>query len=82
MKQSSSEGDFNRAETLASDQLESKLNNLELEEVKLDAEANEEAAQNGVFGTALAIISTIMGGGIVSIPFAYAVEGVGVGITV
>ena len=32
--------------------------------------------------TALAIISCIMGGGIVSIPFAYAVEGVLVGISV
>ena len=32
--------------------------------------------------TALAIISTIMGGGIVSIPYAYAVEGILVGITV
>lgn len=38
--------------------------------------------KNGMWGTALAIISTIMGGGIVSIPYAYAVAGVGVGISV
>lgn len=37
---------------------------------------------NGVWTTALAIISTIMGGGIVSIPYAYAVEGIGIGITI
>ena len=33
-------------------------------------------------GTALAIISTIMGGGIVSIPYAYAVAGVTIGISI
>jgi len=31
--------------------------------------------QNGVFVTTLAIISTIMGGGIISIPYAYSVAG-------
>ena len=36
--------------------------------------------RNDMCGTALAIISTIMGGGIVSIPFAYSVAGVWVGI--
>ena len=40
------------------------------------------AEGNNVVGTALAIISTIMGGGIVSIPFAFAVAGVYVGLTV
>ena len=35
-----------------------------------------------MMATSLAIISCIMGGGIVSIPFAYAVEGIYVGITV
>ena len=35
-----------------------------------------------MLGTALAIISTIMGGGIVSIPYAYAVEGIATGMTV
>ena len=35
-----------------------------------------------MFGTALAIISTIMGGGIVSIPFAYAVAGPLVGLSI
>ena len=46
-------------------------------------EIEEVAAEgNGVYGTALAIISTIMGGGIVSIPFAYAVAGIAVGLTV
>ena len=38
--------------------------------------------RNSVVGTALAIISTIMGGGIVSIPFAYAVAGPAVGLSV
>ena len=36
--------------------------------------------RNGMAGTALAIISTIMGGGIVSIPYAYSVAGVWVGV--
>ena len=47
-----------------------------------DAKEKEKAGRNGVFGTALAIISTIMGGGIVSIPYAYAVAGVTIGISV
>ena len=42
----------------------------------------DEGGSNGVAATALAIISCIMGGGIVSIPYAYAVEGILVGITV
>ena len=41
-----------------------------------------QAGKNGVGGTALAIISTIMGGGIVSIPYAYAVAGFGTGIAI
>ena len=45
-------------------------------------EKDPNAAQSGVGQTALSIISTIMGGGIVSIPFAYAVAGVAVGLTV
>ena len=44
--------------------------------------STDQEGTNGVAGTALAIISTIMGGGIVSIPYAYAVEGIIVGITV
>ena len=47
-----------------------------------DAKQKEKAGRNGVCGTALAIISTIMGGGIVSIPYAYAVAGVTIGISV
>ena len=50
------------------------------EEDALSKEAKD--TKNGVCGTALAIISTIMGGGIVSIPFAYAVAGVSTGIIV
>ena len=45
-------------------------------------EKDPNAAKNGVGQTALNIISTIMGGGIVSIPYAYAVAGVRVGLTV
>ena len=47
-----------------------------------DSGEKEEDKRNGMYGTALAIISTIMGGGIVSIPFAYAVAGVATGISV
>ena len=43
-------------------------------------EKDKNLATNGVFQTGLNIISTIMGGGIVSIPYAYAVAGVPVGI--
>ena len=43
---------------------------------------DQEGGSNGVAATALAIISCIMGGGIVSIPYAYAVEGILVGISV
>jgi len=32
--------------------------------------------------TTLAIVSTIMGGGIVSIPYAYSVAGIGVGVSI
>ena len=46
------------------------------------AAQDREGGSNGVTATSLAIISCIMGGGIVSIPFAYAVEGIYVGITV
>ena len=42
----------------------------------------ERAGRNGVCGTALAIISTIMGGGIVSIPYAYAVAGMTTGVCI
>lgn len=49
---------------------------------KSDAVADADAPKNTVFGTALAIISTIMGGGIVSIPYAFAVAGLKVGISV
>lgn len=46
------------------------------------ADEKEKDGRNDVCGTALAIISTIMGGGIVSIPFAYAVAGIAVGVSV
>ena len=45
-------------------------------------EKDPNAAKNGVGQTALNIISTIMGGGIVSIPYAYAVAGVQIGLTI
>mmetsp|Transcript_21644 Transcript_21644/g.28993 ORF Transcript_21644/g.28993 Transcript_21644/m.28993 type:complete len:316 (-) Transcript_21644:742-1689(-) len=45
-----------------------------------DVAAKEPDGRNSMCGTALAIISTIMGGGIVSIPYAYAVAGVWTGI--
>lgn len=51
------------------------------EDEEEDAHALERAGRNGVGGTTLAIISTIMGGGIVSIPYAYAVAGVTIGIS-
>ena len=43
---------------------------------------DSQAGKNGIGGTALAIISTIMGGGIVSIPYAYAVAGFVTGFSV
>ena len=46
------------------------------------SQTTEQEGTNGVAATSLAIISCIMGGGIVSIPYAYAVEGILVGITV
>ena len=51
-------------------------------EEEADEAPPESDGRNGVFGTALAVISTIMGGGIVSIPFAYAVAGIAVGVSV
>ena len=57
-------------------------NNDENEDEEMDEREKEKAGRNGVCGTALAIISTIMGGGIVSIPYAYAVAGVTIGISV
>ena len=48
-----------------------------------DAEVvHEKDERNGVAGTSLAIISTIMGGGIVSIPFAYSVAGPAIGASI
>ena len=38
--------------------------------------------ENSAIETAQAVVSTIMGGGIVSIPFAYAVAGIPVGLSV
>ena len=63
--------------------MDSKVLQDEQEEDENEEErAKERAGRNGVCGTALAIISTIMGGGIVSIPYAYAVAGVTVGISI
>ena len=47
-----------------------------------EVEAAEAEGLNGVSGTALAVISTIMGGGIVSIPYAYAVTGFWMGLVI
>jgi amino acid permease len=43
--------------------------------IQLSGSAKSKKGQNGVSGTALAIISTTMGGGIVSIPYAFASAG-------
>jgi len=45
-----------------------------------EKDANE--AKNDVCQTSLSIISCIMGGGIVSIPFAFAVAGIQIGLIV
>ena len=52
-------------------------------EFKVDKDEEEVKVpdgRNGVTGTTLAVISTIMGGGIVSVPYAYAVNGFWTGL--
>ena len=51
-----------------------------VETPQVDKDPN--AAKNGLCQTTLNIISTIMGGGIVSIPYAYAVAGAEIGFAV
>ena len=45
-------------------------------------EQREPDGRNSVFGTTLTIVSTILGGGIVSIPYAYAVVGTFTGVAI
>ena len=52
------------------------------EEGEEEEELDQKSGRNGLWGTTLAVISTIMGGGIVSVPYAYAVGGMGMGITI
>ena len=54
----------------------------QINEEEEDEHEKEVAGRNGMWGTTLAIISTIMGGGIVSIPYAYSVAGIGVGVSI
>ena len=84
---------YERAETLdagtsINDKIEQAKDNAFVSiPIKNDSEDEEDvkdsqAGKNGIGGTALAIISTIMGGGIVSIPYAYAVAGFATGFSV
>ena len=56
--------------------------NFNNDDEEVEEEMDPAAGRNGMWGTTLAVISTIMGGGIVSIPYAYAVGGIGCGITI